>query len=103
MPHLEIPVIGIGAGADTDGQVLVFHDLLGLFDGHQAKFVKRYAEARELMIGGVSDYAREVRAGEFPAPEHIYSVEPPELDAFRAHLSRRKAAAPEAFEHDWDW
>ncbi|CAN5409996.1 3-methyl-2-oxobutanoate hydroxymethyltransferase [soil metagenome] len=103
MPHMEIPVIGIGGGADTDGQVLVFHDLLGLYDGHQAKFVKRFANARELMIKGVCDYASEVRAGEFPAPEHIYAVEPPELDAFRAQLASRKATAAKAFEHDWDW
>jgi 3-methyl-2-oxobutanoate hydroxymethyltransferase len=100
MPSMRIPVIGIGAGADTDGQVLVFHDMLGMFDGHMPKFVKRFANAREVMIDGVAAYAAEVRAGDFPAPEHIYAVEPAELDAFRAHLS---AESESAFEHDWDW
>ena len=53
MPRMHIPVIGIGAGAATDGQVLVFHDLLGIYDGHAARFVKRYANVREAMIEGV--------------------------------------------------
>ena len=101
MPRIRIPVIGIGAGADTDGQVLVFHDLLGIFDGHMPKFVKRYANAREVMIDGVRDYASEVRAGTFPGPEHIYAVEPAELDAFRVLLSGESES--HAFEHDWDW
>ncbi len=52
MGRMEIPVIGIGAGHDTDGQVLVFHDLLGIFGGHAAKFVKRYANVREEMVSG---------------------------------------------------
>ena len=50
MPRMQIPVIGIGAGPATDGQVLVFHDLLGIYDGHAARFVKRYANVREEMI-----------------------------------------------------
>ena len=52
MPRLEIPVIGIGAGPATDGQVLVFHDLLGIYDGHAARFVKRYGDVRRAMIDG---------------------------------------------------
>ena len=65
---LSVPVIGIGAGPATDGQVLVWHDLLGIYGGHMAKFVKRYAELREEMIRGVGDYAREVRERAFPGP-----------------------------------
>ena len=76
MSRMEIPVIGIGAGHDTDGQVLVFHDLLGIFGGHAAKFVKRYANVREEMVTGVAQYAAEVRSGAFPGPEHIYAIEP---------------------------
>src|SRR5438874_2209643 len=57
MPHIEVPVIGIGAGPLTDGQVLVFHDLLGIYDGHAARFVKRYGNVREQMIGGVTQFA----------------------------------------------
>ncbi|MGI9081300.1 MAG: 3-methyl-2-oxobutanoate hydroxymethyltransferase, partial [Thermoleophilaceae bacterium] len=62
MPLLKVPVIGIGAGPSTDGQVLVFHDLLGIYDGHAARFVKRYAEIREQMVAGVHAFAEDVRA-----------------------------------------
>lgn len=71
---LEIPVIGIGAGADADGQVLVFHDLLGLYDGGAARFVKRYAELRTAAVAGVEAYAAEVRGGVYPAAEHGYAM-----------------------------
>lgn len=74
MPRLDIPVIGIGAGAGADGQVLVFHDLLGLYDGGAAKFVKRYADLRSAAIDGVEAYAREVRSGAYPAAEHGYPM-----------------------------
>ncbi|QIG39546.1 3-methyl-2-oxobutanoate hydroxymethyltransferase [Microbacterium sp. 4R-513] len=74
MPRLQIPVIGIGAGAATDGQVLVFHDLLGIYDGHPARFVKRYADLRSAMIEGVSAYAAEVRSGAYPQPQHGYGM-----------------------------
>ena len=95
---LEVPVIGIGAGAATDGQVLVWHDLLGIYGGHQAKFVKRYAEIREQMIAGVRDYASEVRERRFPGPEHIYSIEPSELDELHRYLDQESLAAGA-----WDW
>ncbi|MGI0519776.1 3-methyl-2-oxobutanoate hydroxymethyltransferase, partial [Microbacterium maritypicum] len=74
VPLLDIPVIGIGAGADADGQVLVFHDLLGLYGGGAAKFVKRYADLRAAAIAGVEAYAAEVRSGAYPAVEHGYSM-----------------------------
>jgi len=80
--RLEIPVIGIGAGAATDGQVLVFHDLLGIYDGHAPRFAKRYGELREQMIAGVATYAAEVRGGTFPGPEHVYSIDEDELRTF---------------------
>ena len=80
--RLEIPVIGIGAGAATDGQVLVFHDLLGIYDGHALRFAKRYGELREQMIAGVATYAAEVRGGTFPGPEHVYSIDEDELRTF---------------------
>ena len=74
MPLMRIPVIGIGAGPDTDGQVLVFHDLLGIYGGPTARFVKRYDTLRERMEAGVAAYAAEVRASVFPAPEHGYAM-----------------------------
>ena len=98
MPKMEIPVIGIGAGAGADGQVLVFHDLLGIFGGHAAKFVKRYGDVRSEMVRGVAAYADEVRSGAFPGPEHIYSIEPSELAQFRAYLDQETLASA-----DWDW
>ncbi|MBV9310094.1 MAG: 3-methyl-2-oxobutanoate hydroxymethyltransferase [Solirubrobacterales bacterium] len=84
MPSLEVPVIGIGAGAVTDGQVLVFHDLLGIYHGHAPRFAKRYADARSVMVAGVAEFAAEVRAGAFPGPEHVYSIDEEELERFRA-------------------
>lgn len=81
MPLMRIPVIGIGAGADADGQVLVLHDLLGIYDGPAAKFVKRYADLRSAAVAGVGEYTREVRSGAYPAIEHGYRM--PEGEAAR--------------------
>jgi 3-methyl-2-oxobutanoate hydroxymethyltransferase len=86
MARVQIPVIGIGAGPATDGQVLVFHDLLGIYDGHVARFAKRFADVRAHMVAGVAEYAAEVRSGAFPAPEHCYSIDDEELARFRAGL-----------------
>jgi 3-methyl-2-oxobutanoate hydroxymethyltransferase len=79
MPHIEVPVIGIGAGPDTDGQVLVFHDLLGIRDGLGPRFVKRYANIQQEMNSGVSAFAEDVRTGRYPGPEHGYSIDAGEL------------------------
>jgi 3-methyl-2-oxobutanoate hydroxymethyltransferase len=86
VPRLHIPVIGIGAGSATDGQVLVFHDLLGIYDGHAPRFAKRFGELREQMIAGVAAYAEDVRSGAFPGPEHAYSIDDDELRTFEAGL-----------------
>jgi 3-methyl-2-oxobutanoate hydroxymethyltransferase len=87
MPHLQIPVIGIGAGPATDGQVLVFHDLLGIRDGLGARFVKRYANLQEEMNAGVTAYAEDVRTRRYPGPEHTYKIDPSELAELHARLS----------------
>jgi len=84
---LEIPVIGIGAGAETDGQVLVLHDMLGIYPGRAPRFAKQYAELRSAMLAAVSDYADEVRTGRFPTAEHTFSIDPVELAAFREGLA----------------
>jgi len=78
VPKLEVPVIGIGAGPSTDGQVLVFHDLLGIYDGHAARFVKRYANVREQMVAGVEAFAEDVRERRYPEPDHEYTMAPDE-------------------------
>jgi 3-methyl-2-oxobutanoate hydroxymethyltransferase len=98
---LSVPVIGIGAGPATDGQVLVWHDLLGIYGGHTAKFVKRYADLRAEMTRGVGEYAREVRDRAFPGPEHTYSIEPAELNAFRRYLEQESLAGAQSFGGDW--
>src|SRR4051794_4950159 len=94
MPYMEIPVIGIGAGAATDGQVLVLHDLLGIHDGHRPKFVKRYAEVKEAMVRGVEAYTEDVRMRRFPGPEHAYGIAPEELESLRAQLPPRGRSTP---------
>jgi 3-methyl-2-oxobutanoate hydroxymethyltransferase len=101
VPALRVPVIGIGAGSATDGQVLVWHDLLGIYGGHTPKFVKRYAELREQMVLAVGDYAREVRRRVFPDAEHSYTIDAAELDAFRRYLDHGSRAGSDTFGGDW--
>jgi 3-methyl-2-oxobutanoate hydroxymethyltransferase len=96
---LDIPTIGIGAGPATAGQVLVYHDLLGITTGRTAKFVKRYAEVHEVMVGGVRAYAEEVRSRHFPEAEHVYGIEPAELAELRAYLDQESITSQKA----WDW
>src|SRR4029077_3587074 len=86
MPHVQIPVIGIGAGPATDGQVLVFHDLFGIREGLGPRFVKRYANLQQEMNAGVAAYAEDVRPRRYPAPEHTYSIDPGELEQLRLAL-----------------
>jgi 3-methyl-2-oxobutanoate hydroxymethyltransferase len=101
MPKLEIPVIGIGAGPATDGQVLVLHDLLGVYAGHKPKFVKRYANVREESLKGLRTYAEEVRAGRFPSEEeHTYSIPPEELEEFARYLEEEALVGTDT---PWDW
>jgi 3-methyl-2-oxobutanoate hydroxymethyltransferase len=81
---LAVPTVGIGAGASCDGQVLVFHDLLGLYESRSPRFVKRYAELGTLTRDALERYAAEVRSGAFPAPEHTYAMPEEELALFEA-------------------
>ena len=84
MPRMRIPVIGIGAGGATDGQVLVYHDLLGIYTGHLARFVKQYSNIREQMVEGVKAFTDDVRARRYPEPEHEYTMAPDELERLQA-------------------
>ncbi|GAU08872.1 3-methyl-2-oxobutanoate hydroxymethyltransferase [Desulfoplanes formicivorans] len=79
---LHIPTIGIGAGRECDGQVLVFHDLVGLFDRFTPKFVKRYAQLEEVVVQALQEYGTEVAAGIFPGPEHCFGMKQEEADRF---------------------
>ncbi len=83
---LRIPTIGIGAGPGCDGQVLVWHDLLGMTEGHTAKFVKRYANLATEIRQALGAYAADVRSGAFPAEEHTYRIPDDELALFESEL-----------------
>jgi 3-methyl-2-oxobutanoate hydroxymethyltransferase len=86
---LSVPTIGIGAGSGTDGQVLVWHDLLGMYPGHTPRFVKRYAELAEEIARALSRYVGDVRSGSFPQERHTYAIADEELDGFLAALFER--------------
>ena len=81
---LTVPTIGIGAGAGTDGQVLVWHDMLGFYEGQAPRFVKRYADLGEVIVDALSRYADDVRSGAFPEERHTYAMPEEELAAFEA-------------------
>jgi 3-methyl-2-oxobutanoate hydroxymethyltransferase len=81
---LTVPTIGIGAGAATDGQVLVWHDMLGYYEGRAPRFVRRYADLGEVIVEALGRYAEEVRSGAFPEQQHTYAMPAEELEAFEA-------------------
>jgi 3-methyl-2-oxobutanoate hydroxymethyltransferase len=87
VPRIAVVVIGIGAGPATDGQVLVFHDLLGIREGLGARFVKRYASLQEDMIAGVAAFADDVRTRRYPESHHGYAIDQDELSSFRGFLT----------------
>jgi 3-methyl-2-oxobutanoate hydroxymethyltransferase len=84
---LSIPTIGIGSGRGCDGQVLVFHDLLGLYEGRPPRFVKRYADLASEIREALERYAAEVRSGAFPEDAHTYAISDAELTRFEADLT----------------
>ena len=88
--QLEIPTIGIGAGVGTDGQILLCHDLLGVFADFKPKFTKRYANLTEVAVEGIKKYIADVKGGTFPDDEHSYSVDEKEYDKFLNLVEKRK-------------
>jgi 3-methyl-2-oxobutanoate hydroxymethyltransferase len=80
---LSIPVFGIGAGADCDGQLLIVSDLIGQFRAFTPKFVKQYANIAEVITGAMSEYIKDIKAGTFPASEHCYHMLKGEEEKFR--------------------
>lgn len=88
--QLEIPTIGIGAGAGTDGQILLSYDLLGVFTDFKPKFTKRYANLTEVAVAGLSKYVSEVKAGTFPDDDHSYGVDEAEYERFVTFVEKRK-------------
>jgi len=85
---LAVPTIGIGAGAACDGQVLVWHDMLGYYEGRAPRFVKRYADLGDTIVEALGRYADEVRSGAFPEEQHTYAMPEEERAAFEAAIIR---------------
>lgn len=91
---LPVPTIGIGAGPDCDGQVLVFHDVLGLYDRMRPRFVKQFAALGDLAVEALTRYVEAVRKADFPGPEHVFSMNQDAFVRFQA-LTAKPAAAPD--------
>ena len=94
--RLTIPTLGIGSGPDCDGQVLVLHDLLGLYEGRSPRFAKRYADLGAQIQGALERFAGEVRSGAFPTEEHTYAMPEEELAAFLGASDSRAGSRTEA-------
>jgi 3-methyl-2-oxobutanoate hydroxymethyltransferase len=88
--QLEIPTIGIGAGAGTDGQILLSYDLLGVFTDFKPKFTKRYSNLTEVAVDGLRRYVDEVKSGKFPDDDHSYGVNDEEYERFLSMVEKRK-------------
>jgi 3-methyl-2-oxobutanoate hydroxymethyltransferase len=89
---LKVPTVGIGAGAECDGQVLVWHDLLGLYEGKAPRFVKRYADLAGEAKRALEAYVDDVRERRFPEERHTYAIPDEELDAFEGWLTAQQGA-----------
>jgi len=81
--EVDVLVFGIGAGPDLDGQLLIVHDILGLYQAFQPKFVKQYANLAEVMLKAFKEYIEDVRSGSFPQPEHEYTMPEEEAERLR--------------------
>jgi 3-methyl-2-oxobutanoate hydroxymethyltransferase len=88
--QLEIPTIGIGAGAGCDGQILLSYDLLGVFTDFKPKFTKRYANLTEVAVQGLKAYVDEVKSGAFPDDDHSYGVDEREYERFMSLVEKRR-------------
>ncbi len=88
--QLEIPTIGIGAGVGCDGQILLGHDLLGVFTDFKPKFTKRFANLTEVAVKGITQYITEVKSGAFPDDDHSYGVDEKEYEKFLEMVEKRK-------------
>jgi len=87
---VKIPVLGIGAGADIDGQVMICGDILGYFQAFTPKFVKKYANVADIIINAMKEYITDVQSSKFPGPEHTYSILPEEKEKFEKMLKKYK-------------
>jgi len=83
---IKIPTIGIGSGPDCDGQVLVFHDVLGLYEKIKPKFAKRYLELSDEIVNAVISYKNDVVFGKFPSSEHSFSMDKSEFERLKKEI-----------------
>ncbi len=90
--EVSVPTIGIGAGPYCDGQVLVFHDMLGLFERFTPRFVKKYANLSEIILNAVQEYVKEVKAGEFPSEEHSFYMKKQKYEKLLEALGKKQEA-----------
>jgi 3-methyl-2-oxobutanoate hydroxymethyltransferase len=90
--EVSVPTIGIGAGPYCDGQVLVFHDMLGLFERFTPRFVKKYANLGEIILKAVQEYVKEVKSGEFPSKEHSFHMKKEKYEKLLDVLGRKEEA-----------
>jgi 3-methyl-2-oxobutanoate hydroxymethyltransferase len=86
----QIPIVGIGAGPHVDGQCLIVHDMLGMFEAFTPKFVKKYASIGEQIVAALKDFTQDVARGGFPAPEHCYKMPEAEVRKLEELLKQRK-------------
>ena len=85
----QVPVIGIGAGSHVDGQCLIIHDMLGMFEAFTPKFVKKYANIAEQIVTALQAFKEDVNSGQFPGPEHCYKMPETELQKLQQMLKGR--------------
>ncbi|MBM3700240.1 MAG: 3-methyl-2-oxobutanoate hydroxymethyltransferase, partial [Actinobacteria bacterium] len=85
---VKIPVLGIGAGADIDGQVMICGDMLGYFEAFTPKFVKKYANVAKVIVDALKEYIDDVQQSKFPAPEHTYPIMAEEKQKFEEMLKK---------------
>lgn len=78
--NVSVPTLGLGAGADTDGQIVIVHDMIGFFAKFRPKFVKQYCNLTEILLNAFKSYVEDVKSGEFPKPEHFYKISKEELE-----------------------
>src|SRR5207245_5127125 len=97
---LNVPTLGIGAGPHCSGQVLIWHDLFGLYHGHTPKFARRYGEAGRVIAEGLAAYAADVRAGRFPSEDYTYGVPEAERAAIERVLAEFRPGGPDPAARD---
>jgi 3-methyl-2-oxobutanoate hydroxymethyltransferase len=88
--RLSIPIYGIGAGNQLDGQLVIVHDILGMFEEFTPKFIKRYAEVGKLITESIAAYHNDVKSGAFPTEEHFYPISPEQLDEIRQFVEKHE-------------